>query len=79
VLQQLTAPPVAARPSPELTDREFEVLDLLAAGQPIRAIAARIGIAPKTVSNVVSTILAKLQPADRAQAAVAARDAGLRR
>ncbi len=77
VLQQLTAPPDLARPFPELTDREFEVLDLLAAGQPTRTIASRVGLAPKTVSNLVSNIIAKLHLADRAQAAVTGRDAGL--
>jgi DNA-binding NarL/FixJ family response regulator len=77
VLQQLTAPPALGRPFPELTAREFEVLGLLAAGQPTSSIASRIGLAPKTVSNVVSNILAKLHLADRAQAAVAGRDAGL--
>lgn len=77
MLQQLTAPPALARPFPELTDREFEVLDLLAAGQPTRTIASRIGLAPKTVSNLVSNIIAKLHLADRAQAAITGRDAGL--
>jgi DNA-binding NarL/FixJ family response regulator len=77
VLQQLTAPQSAARPFPKLTDRELEVLNLLAAGEANRAIATRLGVAAKTVSNVVSSILAKLQLADRAQAAVIARDAGL--
>jgi len=77
VLQQLTAPVATARPFPQLTDREFEILDLLAAGQATRTIASQLGVAPKTVSNLVSNILAKLHLADRAQAAVAARDAGL--
>ncbi|MCW2657345.1 MAG: two-component system response regulator [Jatrophihabitans sp.] len=77
VLQQLVAPPAVARPFPELTEREFEVLDLLAAGHPTRTIASRIGVAPKTVSNLMSSILRKLQLVDRAQAAVAGRDAGL--
>lgn len=77
VLQQLTAPVATARPFPQLTDREFEILDLLAAGQATHTIASQLGVAPKTVSNLVSNILAKLHLADRAQAAVAARDAGL--
>jgi DNA-binding NarL/FixJ family response regulator len=79
VLQQLTRPPSAARPFPELTEREFQVLGLLAAGQPTRTIANRIGVAPKTVSNLMSNILAKLHLADRAQAALAAQKAGLGR
>lgn len=78
VLQQLTAPPVAAaRAFPQLTQREYDVLDLLAAGQPTRTIAETMGVAPKTVSNLISSILGKLHLADRAQAAVVARDAGL--
>jgi DNA-binding NarL/FixJ family response regulator len=62
---------------PELTAREREILDLLADGLPNATIAARIGIAPKTVANTVSTIFNKLQVADRAQAIVRARNAGL--
>ncbi len=78
VLRQLTAPAtVAVRPFPALTEREFEVLELLASGHPTKAIAARIGIAPKTVSNLVSSILGKLHLVDRAQAAIVGRDAGL--
>jgi DNA-binding NarL/FixJ family response regulator len=77
VLQQLTSPPQPARPFPELTDRELMVLDLLASGEPTTTIADRMGIAPKTVSNLVSNILGKLHLADRAQAALVARDAGL--
>jgi DNA-binding NarL/FixJ family response regulator len=79
VLQQLTSPPKQTRPFPELTDRELEVLDLVATGEPTARIADRMGIAAKTVSNLVSSILSKLQLADRAQAAVMARDAGLGR
>ncbi len=79
ILQQLTAPARPARGFPELTDREYEVLDLLAGGLTTRAIADRLGIAPKTVSNLVSNTLGKLRLADRAQAAVVGRDAGLGR
>ncbi len=64
---------------PELTAREHEVLDLLAAGLTNGAIANRVGVAPKTVANNVSSIFAKLQVADRSQAIVRARDAGLGR
>lgn len=73
------APRAAAEPFPELTAREREILDLLAAGQPNAVIAQRLGIAAKTVANNVSGIFAKLQVADRAQAIVRARDAGLGR
>ena len=64
---------------PELTAREHQILDLLAAGLNNAAIAERIGAAQKTVANNVSAIFAKLQVADRAQAIVRARDAGLGR
>ena len=62
---------------PELTDREREVLDLIAAGSNNQAIAARLFISPKTVSNHISSIFDKLQVADRAQAIIKARQAGL--
>ncbi len=80
VLGQLSAPaPATGTPFPSLTAREREVLDLLAAGVPTASIAARLELAPKTVSNHVSNILTKLQLTDRIQAAVLARDAGLGR
>ena len=62
---------------PELTDREKEILDLVAKGESNRAIADHLTLSPKTVSNYVSNILNKLQVADRAQAIVKAREAGL--
>ena len=62
---------------PELTDRERQVLELVAQGRPNSAIAARLHLSDKTIRNNVSNILAKLQVADRAQAIVRARDAGL--
>ena len=68
-----TAPPVF----PQLTDRERQVLDLLAQGRANSAIAARLSLTHKTVRNHVSNILAKLQVPDRAQAIIQARDAGL--
>lgn len=78
VLRQLTAPATpATRPFAALTEREFEVLELLASGHAARTIASQIGIAPKTVSNLVSSILGKLHLVDRAQAAIVGRDAGL--
>jgi RNA polymerase sigma factor (sigma-70 family) len=69
-----TAPPQVF---PQLTEREREVLDLVAQGRANQAIAARLGLSQKTVRNHVSNILTKLQVADRAQAIVQARDAGL--
>ena len=69
-----SATPVAF---PQLTDREHEILDLLAQGHPNATIAARLHISDKTVRNHVSNIFAKLAVADRAQAIVRAREAGL--
>lgn len=77
ILRQLTAPPEKVRAFPELTDREFLVLEQLAAGRRTSQIAGQFGIAGKTVSNVVSSILAKLGVADRNEAASLARAAGL--
>lgn len=80
VLSLLQAPPPAAGSAfPELTTREREVLDLLAAGLGNAAIADRLGVAYKTVANNVSSIFVKLQVVDRSQAIVRARDAGLGR
>lgn len=79
VLGYFSSPPATAAPFPELSAREREILDLLAAGLPNAAIANRLGVAPKTVANNVSAIFTKLQVADRAQAIVRARDAGLGR
>ena len=64
---------------PELTNRERQVLDLLAAGRRNSAIAAELGMSEKTVRNHLSAILAKLQVEDRSAAIVRAREAGLGR
>ena len=69
----------AADPFPELTDREEEVLEFIARGQANREIGARLGISDKTVRNHVSNIFNKLQVADRPQAIIRAREAGLGR
>jgi DNA-binding NarL/FixJ family response regulator len=69
----------AAYPFPELTEREREILDLLAQGRSNTDIARRFVISAKTVRNHVSNIFTKLHVADRAQAIVRARDAGLGR
>jgi len=79
VLGFFSAPQVVAEPFPELTDREREILDLLAAGMSNTAIGQQLGLASKTVANNVSSIFTKLAVADRAQAIVRARDAGLGR
>jgi DNA-binding NarL/FixJ family response regulator len=70
-------PPAPAEAFPDLTEREREVLELLARGELNAAIARRLGLSPKTVRNHVSNIFAKLQVADRAQAVIRAREAGL--
>lgn len=66
-------------PFPQLTEKEREVLDRIAAGRSNVAIAREFTLASKTISNRVSAIFAKLGVADRAQAIVLARDAGLGR
>ena len=64
---------------PQLSAREREVLDLIAAGVANTDIARRLFLSPKTIRNHVSSIFTKLQVADRAQAIVRARAAGLGR
>jgi DNA-binding NarL/FixJ family response regulator len=77
VLRYFATPVPANDPFPELTSREREILDLLAAAMPNSMIATRLGLSPKTVANHLSSIFTKLQVADRAQAILRARDAGL--
>jgi DNA-binding NarL/FixJ family response regulator len=74
--------PKSASPAeafPELTAREREILDLIARGHNNAAIAARLFVSPKTIGNHISHIFTKLQVADRAQAIIRAREAGLGR
>jgi DNA-binding NarL/FixJ family response regulator len=66
-----------ATPFPELTDREREVLDLVARGLTNAEIARRLVVSDKTVRNHVSNVFAKLHVAGRAEAVARARDAGL--
>ncbi len=65
------------RPFPTLTEREREILDLVARGLTNTAIAQRLVLSGKTVRNHVSNVFTKLQVADRAEAVAQARDAGL--
>jgi DNA-binding NarL/FixJ family response regulator len=65
------------RAFPELTEREEEVLSLVAQGKSNQEIARQLFVSLKTVRNHVSNILVKLQVADRAQAVIRARDAGI--
>lgn len=76
-LLQAFSHPQPAQPFPELTEREREVLDLLATGASNLTIARQLGLTTKTVANHVSNILAKLQAVDRADAIVRARRVGL--
>jgi DNA-binding NarL/FixJ family response regulator len=77
VLGYFATPPATPTPFPELTAREREVLDLLAAGRSNHQIAQQLTLSVKTVANHLSAIFAKLQVADRTQAILRARDAGL--
>jgi DNA-binding NarL/FixJ family response regulator len=70
-------PPPDQVPFPELTDRERDVLALLGKGLSNAAISARLGIQAKTVRNHVSNVLTKLAAADRTDAVLRAREAGL--
>jgi DNA-binding NarL/FixJ family response regulator len=70
-------PTTPADAFPELTEREREVLDLIAKGYNNAEIASQLVLSPKTIRNNVSNIFSKLQVADRAQAIILARDAGL--
>ena len=62
---------------PQLTEREREILTLMAGHRTNPEIAHRLSLSDKTVRNHVSNIFSKLQVADRAQAIVRAREAGL--
>jgi DNA-binding NarL/FixJ family response regulator len=78
VLSYFAAPPVPPEhPFPQLTDREREVLDLLAVGNRTAAIAKQLYLSPKTVSNHLTNIFVKLEVADRAAAIIRAREGGL--
>ena len=79
VLGLVSAPPPPGIPFQGLTSKERQVLDLIAAGARNAEIARQMSIAPKTVANHISAIFSKLQIADRNQAIIRARDAGLGR
>lgn len=77
VIDHLTKPPASGKPFPELTDREREILTLVADGHGNAAIARTLGLSVKTVRNYLSRIFLKLQLVDRTEAAVRARRAGM--
>jgi DNA-binding NarL/FixJ family response regulator len=81
VLDFFATPPVASvraeEPFPELTQREREILTLLADGRRTSWIAEQLFLSPKTVSNNLTSIFAKLEVADRAAAIIRAREGGL--
>ena len=81
ILKQLTDPPRGKAPAssafPQLTDREIEILGLLAHGLSNHAISTRLYLSDKTVLNHVSNILTKTGAPDRHAAADMARQAGL--
>lgn len=70
-------PAIPAQAFPELSVREREILDLIAQGASNSDIASKLVLSPKTVRNHVSNIFSKLQVADRAQAIIRGREAGL--
>ena len=67
----------SSRPFPDLTERERELLILMAQGRSNSEIAQQLVIGQKTVRNYISSIFSKLQVTDRAQAIVRARETGL--
>ena len=80
VLAYFAASPQGGAPPqvfPTLTDREREILNLIAQGHPNPSIGRQLSLSTKTVGNYVSNIFTKLQVADRAQAIIRAREAGL--
>jgi DNA-binding NarL/FixJ family response regulator len=74
-----SAPAAPESPFPTLTERERDILDLLAGGRRTAAIAELLFLSPKTVSNHLTNIFAKLEVADRAAAIIRAREGGLGR
>jgi len=78
LLDHFANPPAPAEdPFPDLTPREREILELLAEGRRTADIAGALHLSPKTVSNNLTTIFAKLEVADRTAAVIRARERGL--
>ncbi len=77
LMSAVAAPPTAPSPGPDLTERELEVLRLIAQGMNNQQIAQTLTISEKTVKTHVSNILGKLEVDDRTQAAIYALKKGL--
>jgi DNA-binding NarL/FixJ family response regulator len=79
LLEYMTTPAqnLAATEFPELTDREREILELMAQGLRNADIARRLVLSPRTVRDYVSSVFSKLRVADRSHAIIRARQAGL--
>jgi len=80
LLEHFANPPArvaADEPFPELTPRERDILGLLSHGHRTAVIASTLHLSPKTVSNNLTTIFAKLEVTDRAAAVLRARERGL--
>jgi DNA-binding NarL/FixJ family response regulator len=79
LIEFFAAPTHAVPPQtfPELSEREREILDLVAQGASNAEIANRLVLSPKTVRTYASNIFSKLQVADRAHAIIRAREVGL--
>jgi DNA-binding NarL/FixJ family response regulator len=74
MLAALDRPTPKSPQFPELTEREAEVLSLMADGRDNRSIATELGVSAKTVANHVSHVLTKLQARDRVEAVLRARE-----
>ncbi len=70
-------PALSPQAFPELSDREREILALIAQGHKNAEIAEHLSLSPKTVRNHITNIFSKLQVAGRAEAILRAREAGL--
>ena len=78
LMQYFGAPlPIPSQPFPDLTEREREILSLIAQGYTNQAIAEQLVISPKTVRNHISSICSKLQVTSRLEAILRAKDAGM--
>jgi len=79
VLEYFKSPrqPAAEKVFPELSERELEILTLIARGMNNVAIAQQLVITPKTVRNHITSIFSKLHVADRANAILRAKEQGL--